>query len=126
MHELSICEALVRRVLDVVPPAGAGAVGRITLRIGPLAGVEPDQLRLAFPLVAAGTSCAGAVIDIEPMPVRVCCRVCGEHSSARANRLLCADCGAWQVNLVSGDEMLLASVEFLAPPRAQPRERADV
>jgi len=126
LHELSVCAALVRQVLDVVPPAGAGAIGRIMLRIGPLAGVEPEQLRLAFPLVAAGTACAGAMIDIEPMPVRVCCRVCGEHSAARANRLLCAGCGAWQVALVGGDEMLLASVEFLAPPRVQQRERADV
>jgi hydrogenase nickel incorporation protein HypA/HybF len=42
MHELSICEAVLRQVLDLAPPPDATVVGRITLRVGPLAGVEPD------------------------------------------------------------------------------------
>jgi len=115
MHELSICQAVVRQVLDLVPPPDASAIGRITLRIGPLAGVEPDQLRRAFPLVAAGTSCEGAILEIQPIAVEICCRICGDISQGRANRLLCAACGTWQVSLVSGDEMLLAHVEFVCP-----------
>jgi len=115
MHELSICQAVLRQVLGLVPPPDATAIGRITLRIGPLAGVEPDQLRRAFPLVAAGTSCEGARFDIQMTPVEIRCRLCGETSQVRANRLLCAACGTWQVNLISGDEMLLAAVEFLRP-----------
>ena len=115
MHELAICEAVLQQVLDLDPPPNATAIGRITLRIGPLAGVEPDLLRLAFPLVAAGTSCADAVLEIQPIAVEIWCRFCGETSRARPNRLLCAACGTWRVSLVSGDELLLAHVEFLRP-----------
>ncbi|MEJ1975499.1 MAG: hypothetical protein WDN49_04855 [Acetobacteraceae bacterium] len=40
---------MLQQVLAVASSQGAGNVGRITLRIGPLAGVEPDLLRRAFP-----------------------------------------------------------------------------
>ena len=116
VHELAICEAVLRQVLDVAASHDMRPVMRITLRIGPLAGVEPDLLRFAFPLVAAGTPCDGALIDIECSHVEVRCHACGQTSEARSNRLLCACCGGWRVSIVSGEEMLLARVEFSAPP----------
>ncbi len=51
VHELSICEAVLHEVLAIAEAQRARRVGRITLRLGPLAGVEPDLVRLAFPLV---------------------------------------------------------------------------
>jgi hydrogenase expression/formation protein HypC len=47
-------------------------------------------------------------------------------SNAWPNRLLCARRGEWQVSLVSGDEMLLAGVEFLDAPCPKQKKRADV
>ncbi len=117
MHELAVCESILRQVLTVASSRKAARVGRITLRIGPLAGVEPDLLRAAFPLIAAGSTCAGSTIEIEEISVVVVCRICGSTSRVRPNRLLCASCFAWRVSVVSGDEMLLASVElFDGPP----------
>ena len=113
MHELAICQSVLDQAAAVAALRRAAGVGRITLRIGRLAGVEPDLLRHAFPLVAAGTSCEGAVLDIEHSPVTVCCRQCGATSDVLPNRLLCGACGAWRETVVSGEEMLLASVELL-------------
>lgn len=113
MHELAICQSILRQVLVVAASHSARRIGRITLRIGPLAGVEPDLLRSAFPLVVAGTSCEGAMIEIETTSVEVRCRNCDAISNARPNRLLCGRCGTWQVTLASGDEMLLARIELL-------------
>ncbi len=87
------------------------SIGRINLLLGPLAGIEADQLCLAFTVVAAGTPCAGAVIEIETIPVQVRCRICRTTSQRPPNRLICGGCGAWQVDLVSGNEMLLAWIE---------------
>ena len=70
------------------------------------------MLKSAFPLVAAGTLCEGTIIEIEDIPVRVRCQICDSTSQTRSNRLLCTDCGTWRVTLISGDEMLLASVEL--------------
>jgi hypothetical protein len=46
MHELWSCEAGLRQVLDLVPPPGAGVIGRITRRIGPLAASSPTSYGL--------------------------------------------------------------------------------
>jgi len=126
MHELAICRSVLAQVLAVAAAHDGQAVGRITLRIGPLAGVEPDLLAAAFPIVAAGTPCEGAILEIEGIDVQVRCRGCGAVSVVRPNRLLCAGCGGWQVTLLSGDEMLLASVELQDAPRPAQRERVDV
>jgi len=73
-------------------------------------------VRLAFPLVAAGTSCEDATINIELLPVQIHCRICGATSEVPPNRLLCADCATWEVELLSGDELVLARVELLDTP----------
>jgi hydrogenase nickel incorporation protein HypA/HybF len=112
MHELAICQSVLRQVLAVATAREAGRVVRITLRIGPLAGVEPALLQSAFPIVAAGTCCARASLDIEAAAVVVHCQICGATSDATANRLLCGDCGTWRVRLLSGDQMQLASIDL--------------
>jgi hydrogenase nickel incorporation protein HypA/HybF len=90
----------------------ATRVHRVKLQIGPLSGVEPQLLQQAFPIAAAGSIAERAVLDIEILPVRVRCNECGAETEAAANKLLCAKCGHWQTRLISGDEMLLASLEL--------------
>jgi hydrogenase nickel incorporation protein HypA/HybF len=126
MHELAICQSVLAQALAVAASHDGRSVGRITLRIGPLAGVEPDLLSAAFPIVAAGTPCDGAILAIETIDVQVRCRNCGATAVVRPNRLLCAACGGWQVTLLSGDEMLLASVDLLDAPCPKQKDRADV
>jgi len=113
MHELSVCQALLDQVQNVAASHGARSVSRIVLRIGPLAGVEPQLLQQAFPIARAGTVAANAVLEIEGLPIRVRCERCGAETDAAANRLLCGRCGDWHTKLVSGDELMLASVELL-------------
>ena len=112
MHELAVCQALMAQVEAIASREGAARVMAIALRIGPLSGVEPGLLAHAFPLAAAGTRAADAELRIEALPVRVRCSGCGAESEAAPNRLLCAVCGDYHTRLLSGDELLLASVEL--------------
>jgi len=111
MHELAICQAILHQAAAIAEAHGA-RVKRINLRIGPLAGVEPQALRAAFPLAAAGTACEGAQLAIATAPMRVECQLCGAASHVRPNRLLCGACGTWRVALLEGDEMRIDSVEL--------------
>jgi hydrogenase nickel incorporation protein HypA/HybF len=113
VHELAICEAVLHQVLAIAATQNARHVGRITLHIGPLAGVEPDLVRLAFPLVAAGTPCESSILEIASLPIQVRCQACDTISEVPPNKLLCEHCAGWRVDLVSGDELLLARVELL-------------
>ena len=115
MHELSVAQALVEQVQALVVQHGAQGVARIRLRIGPLAGVVPDLLATAFPLAAAGTAMQDAELECLPSPLRVRCQACGAESDAQPNRLLCAACGDWHTQVVSGDEMILERVVLDIP-----------
>ncbi len=112
MHELSVCYGLLDQVEGIAREHNAGAVRSIHLRIGPLSGIEPELLRQAFPLASAGTVACAAALVIETADIRVRCDSCGAETPATMNRLVCAACGDWHTRLVSGDELLLASVEL--------------
>ncbi len=113
MHELSVCQAIVNQIIDIATDYPNHQVESITLKIGPLSGVEPLLLEQAFPFASAGTIADGAKLITEHLPVRVHCSQCGTESETPPNRLLCQNCGDWRTKLRSGDEMLLASVEFI-------------
>ena len=112
MHELSVCEALLAQVRATATTHRAESVGRITLRVGPLSGVEPELLKQAFSIARKGPLTAAASLHIDTQPVRILCRDCGNENEAAPNRLLCQACGSYRVNLLSGDELLLAQVEL--------------
>lgn len=112
MHELALCQAMMSQVETIAREHQASRVTSITLGIGPLAGVETQLLHNAYPIASAGTIAEGAELLIEATPIRVHCKSCGEDSDALINRLVCKRCGDWRTELLSGDEMLLVSVEL--------------
>ena len=115
MHELSVCQDIVAQVEQIAIEQQA-QVCSITLKIGPLSGVEPALIEQAYPLAVAGTHLSGARLVIDLLPVRVHCRRCLQDTDAAPNRMLCAKCGDWRTELLSGDELLLASVELSRDP----------
>jgi len=113
MHELSIAQALIEQVDAQARRHGAGAVGRVVVRIGVLSGVEPALLATAFPLAAAGSVAASAELVLEPLPARGRCTACSAEFDAPASRLVCPHCGEWRTELLAGDELILASLELI-------------
>jgi len=112
VHELAVAQALVEQVDAVIRQHGATQASLIRVRIGPLAGVVPELLASAFPLAAAGSRMEHAELDLVAAPVRLRCQTCGAETEAAMNRLICGACGDWHTQLVSGDELLLESVEL--------------
>lgn len=117
MHEFAICQSIVAQA-ETVARQRDSRVRAITLKIGPLSGVEAQLLQHAYPLASAGSLCDGAELYIELLPVLVHCQQCGKQTQAQPNRLLCSHCGDWRTDLLGGDELLLASLE-LYPQRSQ-------
>lgn len=116
MHEMAVCNELLDQVRASARQHGARSVGIIKVRIGALSGVEPDLLERAFTIARAGDYTGDARLVIETVGVRVRCRSCGNENEAAANRLLCGACGGYAVDLVGGDELLLASIELHGIP----------
>ncbi len=106
MHELAIAESVVSTVLERT----GGPVSVVRLRVGRLSGVVPEALTFCFELAAAGTALEGATLEIEELAGLAHCRDCDIDFSLRDAFLLC-DCGSADVELLSGRELQVTSVE---------------
>jgi len=115
VHELSVCQGMLSQMRAIAAEHGAHTITAVTVQVGPLSGVEPDLLVQAFSIASAGGIADGAQLQVDTLPIRVHCESCGAESEASANRLLCGSCGDWHTRLISGDELLLASVELEKP-----------
>jgi len=116
MHELAICQALMNQVESIAAERNASSVVSIVVGMGPLSGVEAQLLEHAYPVASAGTVAEGAELVIENLPVRIRCTECGSESEALPNKLVCKACGDWRTTLISGDELILMSVELERKP----------
>ncbi len=112
MHELAICQALMSQVETIASERNASHVVSIVIGMGPLSGVEAQLLQHAYPVASAGTVAEGAELVIESLPVRIKCLQCGHESDAKPNKLVCSHCGDWRTTLISGDELMLMSIEL--------------
>jgi hydrogenase nickel incorporation protein HypA/HybF len=109
MHELSVVQSIVDTVTD---RTGGAEIRNVRLVIGRLSGVVPDSIRFCFDLVAAGTPLAAAMLEIEEPAGRARCERCGNEFGVDDLLLLCR-CGSSEVRLLTGDELLIRSVEVV-------------
>ncbi|MEB3270890.1 MAG: hydrogenase maturation nickel metallochaperone HypA [Synechococcus sp.] len=116
MHELSLLEELRRQALTAAEAQGVSCIEAITLRIGTLAGVEPEGLRLAFPLVMAGTIAASARLVLEIEAAVCICEPCGSRFEARDGCCDCPRCGRISRRLLSGRDLQLVALEVSGGP----------
>jgi hydrogenase nickel incorporation protein HypA/HybF len=111
MHELSLC----RSIYGIVERAAAGRqVDVIHLQVGRLRQVVPDTLRYCWDLVVESTPFEGSVLEVESMPAVVACRRCGYRLPVAEELIVvCAHCGAADVEIVGGEEFLLTSLDLV-------------
>lgn len=117
MHELGIAESILRATLDQARSANAARVLRVGIRVGALAGVDPDALRFAFTVVRAGTAADEADLEIEPVAASGQCAACGTVFPAEDDVFfgVCPTCGSSGAVLRSGRELQLVRLEFSLP-----------
>ena len=109
MHEYSIIQSLVDSVAAAVGERD-GAVQRVDVAIGELAGVDCALLATAFEVFRGGTICEHATLTIDRIPARWECTRCG-GPMARGGFLRCALCDA-PAKQALGDEIVLQRIEM--------------
>ena len=114
MHEYSLVEALVRRVEEEARRRNALAVHRLRVRVGELAGVEPELFRTAYETFRAGTLCADATLELVTHPARWTCPSCGKPFE-RGAVLRCVACRQPARLDPDGDALLLDAIEMEVP-----------
>ncbi len=108
MHELSICTSIAAIVGD---HAAGRTVEEVHLDIGHLRQVVPETLEYSWELVVDGTPLAGSRLVVNHVPATIECRSCSASTTIDAPVFRCA-CGSTEVDVTSGDELLVRSLEL--------------
>ena len=108
MHELSLSSAVVA---TTVKHADGRHVSVINLRVGRLRQVVPETLQFYFGFVSRETVCEGARLELEVIDARLRCRPCGTEWAIEIPAFRCPTCGGSEVEVASGDEFEVESIE---------------
>lgn len=112
MHELSLCNAIADTVTE---HAEGRVVEAVRLQVGHFRQVVPDTLQFCWSARTHDTPLAGCRLDIVDVPAVVVCRRCLGSTTLDAPTLRCGGCGSAEVDLVSGDEFLVESIDVSEP-----------
>lgn len=109
MHELSICTAIAK----IAHHAAAGRpVERVRVDIGHLRQVVPDTLRHSWEMVVFGTPLDSVPLEVREVAAVIECRTCASLTTLDDPIFRCGACGSAETFVVSGDELLVTSLDL--------------
>ncbi|WP_428938090.1 hydrogenase maturation nickel metallochaperone HypA [Fontivita pretiosa] len=112
MHELSIASSILELARRHVP--GGGVLTAVHVVAGPMRGIDPDAMQLAWRATVAGTDAERCCLHLELTPWTLRCPACGLRFSASDLWTPCA-CGCDRPYPVDCDELRLVSIEVQEP-----------
>jgi hydrogenase nickel incorporation protein HypA/HybF len=112
MHEMGIALEIIKIATDSIPANLKNPrVERINLKVGKLAAVVADSLQFCFEVAARDTALEGTLLHIEEIPVTARCTNCGYSWTAIKPVFICEKCDSGLVDLLSGRELDIVSIE---------------
>lgn len=116
MHEMGIAMQIVEITTASIPDDMENAqVERVNLRVGKMAAVVPESLRFCFEIVSKDTPLDGAELAIEEIPVVARCRKCNLEWTVTGPVFTCKKCKSGSVDIISGQELDITSIEVADP-----------
>jgi hydrogenase nickel incorporation protein HypA/HybF len=128
VHELAVAQAIV----DAAERHAEGLeVTVVRVKVGRLRQVVPGSLSFYYEIVSRGTTCEGAALEWERVPSLLRCGSCGTEwdpapPAAREQAELiisfrCPWCASSDHRVVSGDELIVESIDVEEPAPAHAR-----
>ncbi len=111
MHEMGIAQSILDAVAVEMERRPGAIPTRIGVRIGELAGVNPEALDFGFTALVLETDWAGLKLEIISLPRRQRCLSCDNLFSVRDLEYECPACQSSQTTFAGGDELELDYLE---------------
>jgi hydrogenase nickel incorporation protein HypA/HybF len=109
MHEFGIATDIVNVVKETVENKPVKRLISITVEIGQLAMVNPEQLKFSFDIITEGGPFEGAEMRIETLPAVAKCK-CGFEGALGDEDYVCPNCGG-MYELLSGRGICIKNLE---------------
>lgn len=113
MHEMSLCEGVLKAVEHNARSVGYQQVKTVWLEIGSLAGVEIEAMRFCFEAVTRNSIAGGASLEIIEIPGQAWCMQCANTVGVQQRFDSCPDCGSYQLQITGGEDMKIKELEVL-------------
>lgn len=112
MHEYPITEQIVKIAEKHCREQGGSRVTNVKLVIGDYSGYVGDSVHMYFDLIAEGTMCEGAGVEIEHIKPKLKCPACGELFERTYLSFACPVCGTDGEPTEIGKEFYIESIEI--------------
>lgn len=122
-HEMSVAESIAVTVLKSARAQGALKIERISLEIGELTFLNPEQVTFWLKELFKDSEAADAEISWKTIPAKVRCKNCGYEGplDVKDDPLLhtslpvfaCPKCGKGGLDLIEGKDYVIRSIEIL-------------
>jgi hydrogenase nickel incorporation protein HypA/HybF len=111
MHEMGIANSILEAVRAEARRFPGSHICKVGVRIGELAGVDPDSMSFCFDAMVRETDFEPLEIEIEYCSRRHQCRACQCIFPAPIEGARCPACGGTDSKFVAGDELELSYLE---------------
>jgi hydrogenase nickel incorporation protein HypA/HybF len=111
MHEMGIANSVLDAVQLEASRFPNARICKVGLRIGAMAGVDPDSLGFCFEALVRETEFESLTLEIEYLPHKLRCTSCGCLFVGPVEGFACPACGSEDSQLVGGDELEFAYLE---------------
>jgi len=118
MHELSYATSMLDTILNAVKEQERDGkkikkVSEINLEVGELTFINVEQLKFAFEVIAEGTICENAKINVQFVKPLAVCRDCGYEGGIKAEDefdIHCPNCNSMNLKFKGGKEFNIKNV----------------
>lgn len=112
---MGITQGILDAAFEAAENAGTTRITEIRVSIGDLTEIVEYALQFAFDALTPGTIAEGAKLVVTQVPAHSRCRECGSEYDHDRFVMLCPECGSFDVELLTGRELQIDSIEAEDP-----------
>ena len=115
MHEANFTKQIVNVIMDQLTQYPESRPRTVKVAVGEMLHLVPDSVQMHFDLLTKDTSLEKVELELGEIPVVVNCHQCGREGGVEDHHLLlCSHCQSLDVELKSGNEIRIESIELEA------------
>ena len=111
MHEMGIAYSVLAAVRTEMKRHPDKIPGKVGVRVGELAALDPEALRFCFEAITRDTDMESLELEIEVCPFRYRCLACGHEFNVHDYETRCPQCADLKTECIGGQELDLAYLE---------------
>lgn len=111
MHELALCQSILRIVEDEARSRHVRRISAVRLEVGELSCASTEAIAFCFGAVTRDTIADGAHLELVRTPGEALCLDCGQRVEIAARHQPCPHCGSPALYICRGDELRVTELE---------------